>query len=520
MLPDRIGRYEVLGQLAAGGMAEILLARISGPGDFSRAVVIKRILAGFAKSAAFVRMFLDEARIVASLRHPNIVQVQELGEDEGGPFLVMEYVAGENASSLLKRATASGEPLDPVLAAHLVAEACSGLHAAHESVRDDGRPQNLVHRDVSPQNVMVAYDGHVKLLDFGVALAEDRASRTEPGEVKGKFDYMSPEQMTGKALDRRTDLFALGAVLYELSTGRRLFKRASHARTIEAICREPVVPPSRVAATGVTYPPELERIVLRALAKDPNERFATAAELRSALLTVTRTLGDPAATLAAHMRRLFPDRIVEKEEMLRRVRVGDELSHVPPGETDEGVDVPNVPDATTVDGGGAFADDGARRRRRAWLAGGGALVAIAIAGTAWALASGRAPADDARVSRTEAPAEAASTAIVAPFDARLEVQTTPPGAAVSLDGEPLGATPLEVRLPRSGAARTLVVERAGHEALTQSLVVDGDLRLLFALKPAPAVPRPRATAKPPPTRRPASATKPAPPPSSSFHRFD
>src|SRR4051794_35816639 len=189
-------------------MAEILLARLSGPAAFARAVVIKRILRQYAQTETFVTMFLDEARTIAKIRHPNVVQVQELGEDEGELFLVLEYVAGENLSSVLKRSVAVGERLDPLLVAHIVAEACAGLHAAHELVSEDGRHQNLVHRDVSPQNLFVAYDGHVKLLDFGVALTDERVARTEVGDVKGKFEYMSPEQARAEPLDRRSDIFA------------------------------------------------------------------------------------------------------------------------------------------------------------------------------------------------------------------------------------------------------------------------------------------------------------------------
>src|SRR5262249_34107635 len=209
-LPRTIGRYEVVGELATGGMAEIFLGRLVGPSGFERPVVIKRILRQLSHKESFVAMFLDEARIVAGIRHPNVVQVQELGQDTGELYLVMEYLEGESVASLVRRLVAQGERVDYALAAHVVAEACAGLHAAHEA-------QNLVHRDVSPQNVFITYDGHVKVIDFGIAKTEGRMAQTEAGQVKGKFGYMSPEQCKADPLDRRSDVFALGIVLYELS---------------------------------------------------------------------------------------------------------------------------------------------------------------------------------------------------------------------------------------------------------------------------------------------------------------
>jgi serine/threonine-protein kinase len=528
VLPKRIGRYEVLGQLAAGGMAEILLARLSGPADFQRAVVIKRILRSYAANESFVRMFLDEARIVASLRHPNVVHVQELGEHEGDPFLVMEYVAGENLSSLLKRSVASGEALDPRLAAHVVADACAGLHAAHELASDDGRPQNLVHRDVSPQNVLVGYDGHVKLVDFGVALVEQRSTRTEPGEVKGKFDYMSPEQMLGQPLDRRSDVFSLGIVLYELSTGRRLFKRASHAKTIEAICREPVVPPSRVITPGgPPYPPRLEAIVMRALAKEKDGRYASAAEMRKDLLEVARDLASPTDALAERMRRLFPDRIAEKDEMLRRVGAGDELSHVPPGETDEAVEVPNAPEPTIIDPRDPRPPpEAARRWRLAAIA--AASVAIALAAVA-AIASRRA----APPAPATAAAASATDPVVAPpgpppAEVSVHVETKPTGARVVVGGTDRGETPLDLRLPRGSGPVSIEVRRQGYVTIAQPITPDADQKVLVALTPVPVRGRPAArpsktvsgapTGAAPPARPPAAPTSTAGAP--GFRRFD
>lgn len=515
MLPKRIGRYEVLGQLATGGMAEILLARITGPGEFRRAVVIKRILPGYAGQSSFVKMFLDEARIVATIRHPNVVQVQELGEHEGNAFLVMEYVEGENASSILKRTVASGVPLDPRLAAHVVAEMCAGLHAAHELVDDQGRHQNLVHRDVSPQNVIVGYDGHVKLVDFGIALTDNRGARTEPGEVKGKFEYMSPEQGHGQPLDRRSDLFSAGVVLYELSTGRRLFKRPSAAKTLDAILREPVVPPSRVVND---FPPALDAIVQKALAKDPADRWATAAEMRKELLEVARGIADPGAELAARMRMLFVDRIAEKNDLLRRVDEGASVSHVPAGDLPDDVAVPEVP-ASEAPPPIASGRPPAKQPPVVLFAAVG-LVAFAALALVLGLLVFRGkkpdPAEPTAVA-TSSTAEPSQSASVARNDneVTVHVDSKPRGARVRVDGQERGETPTDLVVARGTSPITIEVQKGGYGAASQSVTPDADQKLILGLTPLGV----RTTRGAPRVIK-SAAPAPSTPPSSGFRRFD
>jgi serine/threonine-protein kinase len=269
-------RYRVLGRLGHGGMAEILLAKATGPGGFERLVVIKRLLSHLRDDATYVGMFLDEARIVARIRHRNVVQVHDLYEIDGDYWLVMEFLEGESAARLFGSLGRS----DPSLAAYVVCEAANGLHAAHELVTPDGRPCNVVHRDISPQNIFVTYGGDVKLLDFGIARADDRSLRTESGVLKGKLEYMAPEQLTSGTVDRRTDLFALGVVLYELATARRLFKRKGEVEVIQAICYQPIPRPSEIVPD---FPPGLEPIVMRALERDPSLRYQTAGEMAKEL---------------------------------------------------------------------------------------------------------------------------------------------------------------------------------------------------------------------------------------------
>src|SRR6266545_3641724 len=286
-LPGRMGRYEILGRLARGGMAEILLGRVLGPHAFKRPVAIKRILPHLAREGAFVDMFVREAEIAASIQHARVVQVHELASSRGEYFLAMEYVEGESLGGLMRRLWLRREPLDRMLAAHIIAEACAGLHAAHELVDPAGDGREIIHRDVSPQNIMVTYAGEVKILDFGIAKDVNSAC-TRSGHIKGKCEYMSPEQCRGEPLDRRSDIFSLGIVLYELTTLRRLFKRSNELQVMKAITEEPIPRPSRETPD---YPPALEEICVRALARDPEHRYATAAEMREDLLRAMQTMG-------------------------------------------------------------------------------------------------------------------------------------------------------------------------------------------------------------------------------------
>ncbi len=332
-LIEQLGRYEVLGLIGTGGMAEVLLARLIGAAGFARPVVIKRILPHLAREERFRSMFLEEARIVAQLNHRNIVQVFELAEWDEELFLVLEYLEGESLDGLLRRLVARQERLDFECAVHIIAEACAGLAAAHE------RP--VIHRDISPANLFVTYDGNVKIIDFGIALDADRRALTEPGHVRGKCAYMSPEQAMGSALDARSDLFSLGIVLYELTTRRRLFRRKTESQTLFALLQDPIVPPTKLVRG---YPEVLERVCLRSLARRPEDRFETAVEMQSALLECSRMIShrDPSRVLKEVMQALFADRIHEKRVLLQRLSDGAAVDPV-------GMTEPEVDDLPTVE---------------------------------------------------------------------------------------------------------------------------------------------------------------------------
>ena len=281
LLGKRLGKYEILALLALGGTAEIYLARIGGAAGFEKYVVVKCLHDHLADDQDFVKMFLDEARLAAHLDHSNIVQTMELGEHENRYYMVMEFLAGLSLAMVVRRAAERlpGGRLPVPLILNVIAQACSGLHYAHErSV--NGKLLNIVHRDISPQNLVISFEGVVKVVDFGIAKAELRETKTRSGTIKGKFAYMSPEQCVAANVDRRTDVFALGVISHELLTGRRLFKRSSPYETYQAVIECNVPPPSKL---NVELDPALDEIVLRAVAKDKDQRYPTAEAFGDAL---------------------------------------------------------------------------------------------------------------------------------------------------------------------------------------------------------------------------------------------
>ncbi|MBO6937482.1 MAG: serine/threonine protein kinase [Deltaproteobacteria bacterium] len=325
----RIGPYELLAELGYGGMGSVYLAERVGPGTFRKRVALKTIHPHLARQEAFETMFLDEARLAASMHHPNIAQVFDLGRADGELYMALEYMRGDSLAALRDELVARGKTLPMESIAWLVAEAAEGLHHAHEMRDEDGQPLRIVHRDVSPQNLFVTLDGHVKVMDFGVARAEGRlAKTTETGRLKGKCAYMAPEQVFGDGVDHRADVFALGIVAWELITGRRLFAAETDAETLMRISSHDVPAPSTVESS---VPPALEAIVLRALSADPAERPATARDFAVELREIAGS--SRAHDLAARMTELFGATVAEREK--GKIGLGSRVN----------------PDATTEAGG-------------------------------------------------------------------------------------------------------------------------------------------------------------------------
>jgi serine/threonine protein kinase len=507
-------------------MAELFLASLEGAGGFTRPVVIKRVLPHLARRRDLRLMFVDEARIVLGLRHPNIVSVFELGQDDGELYLVMEYLEGESADAVVRRIRRSEAQVPIAVAGHIVAEAAQGLHAAHEHRDENGAHLGIVHRDVSPHNLFVSYEGGIKVIDFGIARAENRDSRTDTGTIKGKFAYMAPEQIEGQPVDRRADLWALGTILHELLTGRRLFYRGNQAETIRAVCKAEIEAPSK---SRPDVPAVLDQITLRALSRDVTSRHATAAELRRDLLLALRELSPsvlPDEETAKTMQDVFADRVASKRVMLQRLASGVRPESVPAGDPDEPdelsivvasepshLTVPSAPsqEAGPMAGSAPFGERPAAPPRRSLAAAGlglGLLVA-AGAGAAWNSSKNSAP--PASTTGTHAPPPppvtaaasipatpipdttsigAASTERPLPSPVRVNIDSTPHGAEVTLDGRSLGTTPLEVTEPYDETEVELALSRRGFRTLTERVTLDADLNLRFRLEREP---RPRTS---------------------------
>ncbi len=287
---DLFGRYRIIRPLAQGGMGEVYLARQEGPSGFARTVVIKRVLPHLASNEALVSMFLDEARIAANLSHPNVVQIVDFGELEGSYFLAMEYLAGEDLGAIRGAARKRGAFVPFPIACKIIADACDGLHHAHIACNEDGNPLHIVHRDISPSNIFVTYQGIVKVLDFGIAKAEGRALQTETGVLKGKYPYMSPEQISAAPLDCRSDIFSLGGVFFDLLTNRSPFKRDNALAMLKALLEDPIPSPKQVRQD---MPDELEALVMKALARDKEDRFSSAQEMRAMIVEVMPLFSSP-----------------------------------------------------------------------------------------------------------------------------------------------------------------------------------------------------------------------------------
>ncbi|MFT3710024.1 MAG: protein kinase [Archangium sp.] len=320
--PVWIGQYRLTTRIATGGMAEVYVGRhISPDGQFGPMVAVKRLLPHLVKDSAIVRMFLNEARITAQIAHPNVVKIYELGQVNGEPFIAMELLEGRTWAELRTRAAENARRMPAGVALRILTEACRGLDAAHRAVDENGKPLALVHRDFTPDNIHVGVKGDIKVIDFGIARTTAWGAGTEPGTLKGKFFYMSPEMITAKPVDHRADIFAAGVMLYEQLCGRRPFTGNSIDEVVIRIAREdPALPSSYDPAV----PKALEAICLRAIAKEPRSRFQTLAEFVVAMEGVG---GDsvlaPPEKVAEYVSSLFPEKTDERRNTLRRAREAD-----------------------------------------------------------------------------------------------------------------------------------------------------------------------------------------------------
>lgn len=422
-------------------MGEIFLARQAIAG-VDRLVVLKRLLPGLSENAELVAMFVDEARIAANLAHPGIVQVHEFGEDTQGCFIVMEYVAGHHVGQVISRALRERTQIAIRIGAFIVYEVARALDHAHHACDSDGSPLEIVHRDISPSNVLVSFRGDVKLMDFGIARAANRAHRTSDGSIRGKFAYMAPEQIESRHIDARSDVFAAGILLWELTLGRRLFTGPSDLETIRAVLEQPIPRPTSI---DPAYPPALEAVAMAALERDHGRRLASAAQLAADLKTYLRANPTDRDDVAALMTELFPGDAAASERL-------DERAPARPGDVPT-VIVPAGPeaDAPVETEAADLIVEQAPPPRRSWRQLAGVLLVAGGGVLAWSRTCTTCTTRTTRA--TSAPAPAGSLAPVR-ADAPAIDAMTPPGDAspspADAEPRPIGAVaaPVVVRPPR------------------------------------------------------------------------
>jgi len=491
----QFGRYELLRKLAAGGMGQVFLARKKGVG-FEKLVVLKRILPHLVEDEEFFTMFLDEARLTARLNHPNVAQIFDVEAEAGQHLVVMEYVQGEDVRRVEKKARLAGQKLPVGVILRVIADAAAGLDYAHKARDDQGQPLGIVHRDISPQNILVGFDGGVKLIDFGVAKAAGRAQHTATGVLKGKFPYMSPEQAEGEELDARSDVFALGIVLWELLCDKRLFKGDSDVMSQRLVKACQVPKPSEL---NTQLPAALDAIVLKSLARDRNERFQSAAELREAIEQYCLEAHIPASSshLGQFMQKLYEDKIAELNDPAQ-------LDQLPPDTDLEGFGprgalATPAPSSGTRRGnvtvGGGASPDGATIPATRTGKGGtervapgagqpsgsrapifAAIALLAVGGggaAAWFVTRPpavteapvvRAPPKDVPIQQPDKPPPPAMVA--------LKVESDPSGSSVEIGGVPRGMTPLDLSLDRAQLPVLLKVSHDGFEPQQATLTAD------------------------------------------------
>jgi serine/threonine protein kinase len=478
--PIQFGKYTLFERIGRGGMADVFKGRISGPAGFERVFVVKRILPHLSDDNTFIKMFVEEAKMSARLNHPNIVQIFELGAVEGEYFISMEYVRGRDLAETMRAIWKTMGPPRPELVAYIGREACRALSYAHSLTDDHGRPLGMIHRDVSPSNIMMSYEGAVKLLDFGIAKALGEAPETtKSGTMKGKYAYMAPEQTEGDDVDHRIDIFSCGIVLHEVLTGRRLFKGANDVLTIERVRRCEVPRPSQ---QNPMVPPQLDAIVLKALARNPNDRFATAADMADALDDVVHAARFQPTHLAQLLYDLFP---VEGGAPAPRLSVNSS-SHVSSSSI-RALRSPTVPPVSRSYSPSrppplpppAANPALSLKPKPKWKGPVAALAALAVAGLVIWKGTIAHRADDG-AARAAVPNDPARRFHVF-------VKSDPSGADIFLDGSPrpIAATPVTIPIDLNGvSSRRLVLKKPGYEDYEQ--IVVNDMPLSIALRPVAA----------------------------------
>jgi eukaryotic-like serine/threonine-protein kinase len=351
------GRYEFLERVAAGGMAEVFRAKMKGAAGFERTIAVKRILPGYSQDRDFVAMFIDEAKIACELSHGNIVQIYDLGEVDGRYFIAMEYIDGKDVRHLMEAVGEASKPgkLPPEIAAFIIAEACAGLDYAHRKLDPSGKPMGIVHRDISPSNILLSFEGEVKLGDFGIAKAFEKLNKTRTGTIKGKYNYLAPEAVRGLGVDHRSDVFGMGTVLYEMLTSKKVFEAKSELRILEMVRSGDYIPARQLEPS---IPLAVERIINKALMRDREKRYQSAAELEYDLHGFLYSLGrrTSGAELAAFMRNAF-GRAMPNQQGIAHIPAVPVSLPVPFRDMEETQDQDSMISENTSVGGGGLREE-------------------------------------------------------------------------------------------------------------------------------------------------------------------
>jgi serine/threonine-protein kinase len=485
-MPSRFGKYTLIRKLATGGMAELFLAIQKSVAGFEKLLVIKRILPSMNQDRAFIEMLLHEARIAATLSHPNIVQIFDVGQHDNQFYIAMEHVHGEDLRSIVRQMKKKGVlefPLEHALA--IVLGMCAGLSYAHEKHELDGSALNIVHRDISPQNVVVTFTGDVKIVDFGIAKSDSRGpdsrEATKSGKLKGKVPYMSPEQARGESIDGRSDVFSTGVMLFELTTGKRLFKGASEYETLRLICERDYPRPSDVRPD---YPMDLEPIVMKALAKDVADRYQSAREMQADIEAFVRRHQIAVSHIALNqfMQGLFEDKLaMQKEALLQGKQLADiiEMQHAM-----------SAPDVNDVDASGRHVTStqsmpaaartvtdvsaSSHRKSRSGLVIGllvGIIALGAVGGGFGYLLVTKKGMDDA--ARSAASSDRAALPRIA--KGSLSLESDPPGASIWINGDLRAeVTPATIAQLPTGVALDVKLTMDGFEQMREQVTLKPD----------------------------------------------
>jgi serine/threonine-protein kinase len=501
------GKYRVIAELGQGGTANVYLAVARGPSGFNKLVVLKFLKSELAVESEFRRMFMNEARLAARLNHPNVVQTNEVFEEDGRPIIVMEYLEGAALSRIVSRSREQGQPIPMAMHLRIICDVLSGLHYSHELRDYDGTPLGVVHRDMTPQNVFVSFDGKVTLLDFGIAKLTGAIAETQTGVLKGKLRYMPPEQIMGEVVDRRTDLFAVGVMMWEAVTREKMWRGLADATVMHNIVNGLIPSPRSVRPD---LPQRLEQICMKALASDPKNRYATAAELQldieewlSGHTVTTRTIGQFVSAV-------FGDVRARTRDLIERQLAQLEKQDASPSRADDAGRLPNLTQAaysqtSRSDRPGARGSAG--KRAMFWF-----LIPLILAFATFAgqrewkrraaAAAPVAPPIETKIAAPSAPpapplVEARAVASASVARVELKISALPEHARLYLDDEPLASNPFTAAVPVDHEPHSIRAEAPGYASERKIVTFDKDVDLALRLGWARAAgPRPSKAAAP------------------------